>query len=385
MRIVYLSASTLPSTDANAVQVMKMCNGLVRRGHEVVLVARRPTCGGAVATEDVFGFYGVEQRWKIIWLHTRRVKLLRVVAQVVQLVRLRRLVRRADVLYGRHALGLLLSAVDGVDVLYECHEVPSARWRRILERYLLSRPSVRRIVFISRGLCAEYMARVNVSNVSVVVAHDGADAGVAIDDGSLVSSEVSLHWPGRRGCLQVGYVGSLYEGKGADEVLNMASRLPDMDFHIVGTGAARDVERIRCRSGGSNVFVHGFVPPSGLWAYYSKFDIVVVPPQRSVVLRDGRTDIARWMSPLKLFEAMGHGKPMLVSDLPVLREVVTDERTGILVEPANVAMWCKRLEELKDPERRQRIGAEAQAEVASRYSWEVRADAVLEGLGREGA
>ena len=48
-------------------------------------------------------------------------------------------------------------------------------------------------------------------------------------------------------------------------------------------------------------------------------------------------------SPIKAFEAMAAGRPLLISDTDASREIVEDGRTGLVVPPGNVEAWARRL------------------------------------------
>src|SRR5262245_25212854 len=64
MKIAYVAASPIPSGVASSVHVVKMCQGMARLGHEVVLLApQRPEVRGDVA--DIFAFYGVDACFEI--------------------------------------------------------------------------------------------------------------------------------------------------------------------------------------------------------------------------------------------------------------------------------------------------------------------------------
>jgi hypothetical protein len=85
------------------------------------------------------------------------------------------------------------------------------------------------------------------------------------------------------------------------------------------------------------------------------------------------------MSPLKLFEYMAAGKPILCSDLPVLREIVEDGRNGLLLPLADADAWVAALCRLRDaPEERRRLGAAARADLVARYTWRERARRIQE-------
>ncbi|MCK5562510.1 MAG: glycosyltransferase family 4 protein [Thermoplasmata archaeon] len=76
-------------------------------------------------------------------------------------------------------------------------------------------------------------------------------------------------------------------------------------------------------------------------------------------------------SPLKIFEYMAAGVPIVCSDLPSLREILTDNQTGILVESENIeALAAAITEVLKNPKLSQRLVVNARRAVEERYSWE---------------
>jgi glycosyltransferase involved in cell wall biosynthesis len=82
---------------------------------------------------------------------------------------------------------------------------------------------------------------------------------------------------------------------------------------------------------------------------------------------------------MKLFEYMACGRPILCSDLPVLREVLNPDN-ALLLPPGDVEAWVKALESLKsDPQLQTVLGAQTLSDVKS-YTWERRAQHILNGL-----
>src|SRR3989304_2238961 len=83
---------------------------------------------------------------------------------------------------------------------------------------------------------------------------------------------------------------------------------------------ARERRRDLARRLGLSARVHfrGFLPPPQVAAERLKADAFVIPLLDSTTAR-------RFTSPLKLFEAMASGRPIVASDLPSLREVLRNE------------------------------------------------------------
>ena len=73
------------------------------------------------------------------------------------------------------------------------------------------------------------------------------------------------------------------------------------------------------------------------------------------------------VSPLKPFEAMAMAKAVILSDLPALREIVSDGETGLICKPADPVDLAATLARLaRDPELRKRLGESAPVRSANR-------------------
>ncbi|MCR4621557.1 MAG: glycosyltransferase [Clostridiales bacterium] len=74
--------------------------------------------------------------------------------------------------------------------------------------------------------------------------------------------------------------------------------------------------------------------------------------------------------PIKLFEFMAAGLPIVASNFPLWKKIVEDNNCGICVDPCNsaeVKAACEKL--LNNPELAQNMGKTGRAIVENRYSW----------------
>jgi glycosyltransferase involved in cell wall biosynthesis len=105
--------------------------------------------------------------------------------------------------------------------------------------------------------------------------------------------------------------------------------------------------------------------------YQSAADVLIAP-------YSGALRWARYASPLKIFEYMAAGRPMVVSDLPVLHEVLQHEETAWLVPAADGAAIAGGVRALLErPDLAARIGRRARLE-APKYAWNQRAKAIVD-------
>ena len=163
-------------------------------------------------------------------------------------------------------------------------------------------------------------------------------------------------------------------------ILEMAARIPDANFLLVG-GEPDEVQRVQrtVKSLGlDHVVLAGFVPNAELPRYHAACDVFLMPYQQRVAASSGG-DISRYLSPMKLFEYMACGRPILCSDLPVLREVLNPSN-AVLLSPEDVDAWVSALQSLRDnPDRCLALSGQARREVES-YTWEARAQHIFVGI-----
>lgn len=365
MNITYLSSARLPSRAANGIQIMKMCESFARQGNHLTLLCVRT--GNAAAA---FEFYGVERsfnireltqpdfRGSIYWYAVKAAAVARRT--------------RPDLVYARCLPSAFFAARLGLSVILEIHtdiRDYGGKCERMF-RWLKDAPNLARIVVISHALGRRLRERYGVDPELVVVAPDAASP----------TAEPSVRPAGSCDALRIGYTGHLYRGRGLDLIVELAGRLPWAQFHVVG-GEPEDAADWRSRCAGlPNLVFHGFVDPARIDALRADFDVLIAPYQRVLATQGGGADTVRWMSPLKIFEYMAAGRPIVASRLPALEEVLEDGRNALLCEPDDVDDWVRALEGLRrDPSLRQRIAEQARRDFENNYTWERRAERVLAG------
>ncbi len=368
MRIIYLSDSVIPSRTANSVHVMKMCDAFAENGHNVTLVARKPS---GEDPDDVFSRYGIENGFGIVLLNKPDFPGGSLIYAVNSVLEARR--KSTDLVYSRYLPSAVLAAASGTPVIFEAH-VPVRTdnpFKRLIFNKFMNSRSMRKIVVISNALKEHFVNNYQVESNRVIVAHDAAELPFSDNKKKL----------GGKGKLKAGYVGQLYPGKGMELIAELAARCGDVDFHIVG-GTEDDISFWKnSLSGCHNVIFHGFVDHSETQTYINAFDVVLAPYQSRVSSHDGGRNIALWMSPLKIFEYMAAGKPIICSDIPVLREVLADGRNALLCDPVNIDKWAETLRKLNtDNALKKTLGENAKKDFIENYTWKIRAKNVLAGL-----
>ena len=370
LRILLPILAPYPSAYASSIQSANMAQALAELGHDVLLVAANadPTSGSHEDATDPAALYGFTPRFRTLVLSPRE----RRGQSYVHALRIARLARdhRPDLVLTRNLRGCLLPALRGVPTVLEAHTLgsltgPQERW---FLRRLLRTEGFRGIVAISSPLAEDIDAAFGVGRERLMVAHDAVRP-----DGSSASPKP------RNGPLHVVYTGSLFPGKGADILVDAAARCPWARFSIAGgprDRAALLKDRVQ-ESRVTNVAMLGELRPVDARALQSEADVLVAPFARRIESDSGH-DIARWTSPMKLFEYMATGRPIVVSDLPVLREVLRPDVDAVMVPPEDLDALVAALERLRDdPGLGERLGWSARKRVHDEFTWAIRARRIL--------
>jgi glycosyltransferase involved in cell wall biosynthesis len=175
----------------------------------------------------------------------------------------------------------------------------------------------------------------------------------------------------------VGYVGSLSLTSHAVDLLlegfrQLMNQHDNLVLLVVGGGEDFDtVRKLATAKGlGRSVRFVGRIPPTDTPAYYAMADVTVDPVNDDLV--------ARARSPLKIVESLAVGTPVVTGDVGDRRQMLADERAGVLVTPGDPKALAEGLAQVLDnPDRAEELsrGALAQRE---HFYWDRLVDPVIQ-------
>jgi glycosyltransferase involved in cell wall biosynthesis len=173
------------------------------------------------------------------------------------------------------------------------------------------------------------------------------------------------------------YVGSISVWKGLDLALEALARAQGVELHICGgargSGPWRQLEgRAGALGVAGRVRMHGTVTQPELRPLLATAAAGLLP-------LDGRYSIAaRHTSPLKLFEYLCAGLPVVATDLPSVREILGDGAGGLLFAPGDVEGLATCMQSIvTDQALMWRLGDEART-LGARHTWRQRGERVME-------
>jgi len=270
--------------------------------------------------------------------------------------------QRGQDILTRNLLTAWLSVVSGHRTVLELHSPIETLKGRIMFRLFMHHRRALGLVTITQALKDRYVSDFGTAMAPRIhVLPDAADPVVHDDPASADTMA---------GPPTVGYVGSFLPGKGAEQVLRIATLMPDVHFVLVG-GPNKAIAN---QTVPANVHLTGELPHAAAMQLMASFVVALLPNQARVIVSGGTVDIGRWTSPLKLFEYMAAGRPIVASRLPVLEEVLADGLNALLVDPSAPDDWAVQIRRLiDDPMLAQQLAMTAHRDFVQKYSWTARA------------
>lgn len=386
MKIALIGLTYLPAKRANTFQVMKMAQALVGAGHTVRLVVpAHPDQTARPDWDDLANHYGMEHEFQVDWFRVLPwMKRYDFGWRAYQWARS----WGADVIYTRLPQSAMIASITGIPVIFEVHDLPQGRLGPTFFRLFLWGKGAKRLVVISNALARDLETRFSIPKRSrfMIVAPDGVDLNRYRDLPLPQEARRMLadKWAGKFSLsvdrFTAGYTGHLYAGRGVELIFSMASRLPEMQFLLVG-GEPREVSRwkdVAISQGLPNIILTGFVSNTELPLFQAACDVLLMPYQKHVAASSGG-DISRYLSPMKCFEYMASGRAILSSNLPVLLEALSGE-IAMILPPDDLSAWISAVQALRqDPLRVAEMSEKARLHVR-KFTWDARVALVLEGV-----
>ncbi|NVJ70597.1 MAG: glycosyltransferase, partial [Alphaproteobacteria bacterium] len=176
---------------------------------------------------------------------------------------------------------------------------------------------------------------------------------------------------GLEGRTVLGFTGFLREWHRLDRIIDLIATFGAEDSpHLMVVGEGPAVETCRAQAATLDIKdrVHfcGFQPREAIADHLAAMDIALQPA------------VTAYASPLKIFEYMESGLATIAPDQPNIREILTDNKDGLLFDPASetdLAEKAKRL--IEDEPLRKRLGIEAKQTIRRRgFTWSRNAERV---------
>lgn len=381
-KIWYVTAHKIPTTWAHGVQIMKMCEAFASAGFDITLFAQ----SSKEIVQDPFLFYDIthpfpmvyigapaskKERWNTLRLHWF-LNFLLFGLRLKNMLRKRK--DRPDFLYAREYLLLPFLLALRIPIFFEAHSPPGKIGGFFLRRSMRAIAGIGALTKRVR----DDLTRYGVPKEKIILLPDGFSPD---DFSSIQKSQREL-----RDELQLPqdkkiilYVGQLFSWKGVFTLIEASQFLGEkIPFEIVIVGGYEPhCSRLRDFARQKNVHHVTVVPQqehARAIAFMKAADILALPNSAK------HPHSAFYSSPMKLFEYMASGKPIVASDVPSSREIL-DETDTVFFMPDDPQLLASAIVSLITDSARADAISRNGLEKVKEYAWNKRAEKAARFLG----
>jgi len=362
IRIAYCTNVRLPSERAHGHQVARVCDALAKLGHEVTIFA--PYRKNAI-TQDYWEFHKADRNVKLEYLGSFDPIDHPWIPKFLQLPILNLIFK-----------GALTQKITDFDLLYTrtpaiLPALLSAKKKIILELHTL--PNHNRAAFVTFCNRCTLIACLTTPMKNELEGWGVTAHVIAEPDATNLGHHSTAH--PKEG--QIGYAGQLQSmglSKGIPElieafhILHAAGRKVHVAIAAPETPNQELMKLVR----GPGVHYAGFLLHEQIPHFLAECSILVYPAPKS-----DHVFYVRDTSPLKLFEYMASGRPIVTADLPPIRDVL-DESTAFFCNPGDPADLARAISDVLDHPEEAKERAEAARKKVENYTWDKRMKRILD-------
>ena len=268
-------------------------------------------------------------------------------------------------------IAVLLKKRTGAKIIYDSHEdlpkqVLDKHWipsfarsiiSKLIFRYEMKKASqVDGVISVTEGICNRF--KTANSNVCLVANYP-------------ILSEISLDSNIHKDDKAICYIGGLFPTRGikelvqalehCDAVLNLAGAFSSVEFE----------EEVKKLPGWSKVKFYGYVEKNEITNILLKSNIGIVTLHPTQSYKESL--------PIKMFEYMSAGLPVIASNFEMWKPLVLDNKCGVMVDPLNVTELAKQIDSLlKNKEKAIDMGKAGYSAAHRLYSWETQETRLIE-------
>ena len=356
--ISYISDFKIPSKKAQAIHILKMVDKFCKYSNDVYLVANY--YDKEISKKKLSKNYLLKniQKLKIFGVF-EKIKsdnfINRILFGFFGFLKIR---QRKGLIITRSYFVSFFLILNKKKHFLEIHQEPSGLSKIFFKNFkLIKSRYIIKIIVISQA----FKKILSNQNISSVVLPDGSDP----EDFKKKKLKNKIK--------NIYYFGSFYRGRGIELIIDISKKMKNKIFYLYGNKNNFKIDSTK------NMKIFNFINYSKLTKEIKKADLLLMPYSlKSVSVGSYKNDdTSKVASPLKMFEYLSTGIPILSSNLPVLREVLIDKHNCLIVKNNNLNEWIKNINIIdKNFMLRKKIKKNA-IKTAKKYSWDSRVEKYL--------
>ena len=367
MKICYLSNSSIPSSVASSIQIVKMCEAFSKLNNDVTLI----TINNSISKIDFINYYNVKNKFSLKRIKQFKTFPVGINYYLFSIFSIFESFKYNPNIYiTRNFFTCFLLVILRKKIIMELHhdlEIESRIVKFLVTKFkYLNSKYVKKIVAITYGVKDEYVKKKFIKENKIIVLPSGS------------SIKKNFEFSFNKKFLKIGYFGSLFHSRGLNLIKDLAKIDKNNHYYLYG-----DFKKInlRYKYKYKNIHLNNYIPYRDIPNELKKMDILLMPYVSSITVAGDVGDISKFTSPLKLFDYLSVGKIIMCSDFSVLKEAINEKKNAIFIKNyKNPNSWKNEIQKLKNQPSKQFIISKNNYKLSKKYSLVSRAKKFLEGV-----
>ena len=366
MKICYLANTAIPSTNASAIQIVKMCEAFSELKNNVKLITTNASSG------NIFNFYKIKTKFNFKRIQNFKKFPLGFKFYLFSFFSIiEGLKFKPDIYITRNFFTCFLLIILNKKVILELHhglETESRIVRLIVKNFnFLNSKHLLKLIAITNYVKKDYETKYLVKSDKIIVLPSGS------------SIKENYKFSPIKKKLNIGYLGSLYKSRGLGLIIKLAKIDPQNSYYVYGNKKQLKLsinKRIE-----KNLYLNDYIAYKKIPEILLKMDLLLMPYTSSITVAGDVGDITKYTSPLKLFDYLSAGRPIICSNFEVLKEIIDDNKNAIFVKNyQNVFAWKKEIIKLSNQFEKMKIISKNNYNLSKKYSLRKRAKKILKEI-----
>lgn len=308
----------MPTEKAHGYQIAKMCEAFSDNGVEVELIV--PTRQNHIK-ENIFDYYKIKNNFSIKYLKfidflawswlPQRIGFIFISLEFLMIAFFQK-IDKDRIIYTRTPEIAWLFSMRGYKTFFECHQLPEKK--SIILNWLLK--NTNGIITITNGLKQDLVKDYNYPIAKILTAPDGVDLDTFDIKITREQARTQLALPLDKKIAL--YTGHLFSWKGVDTLAQASKTISDDILIYTVGGDENEIKNFNKRNPDHKIINIPAVSREEVAIWLKASDLLILPNSAKEKISE------KYTSPLKLFEYMASGTPILASDLPSIREVLNE-------------------------------------------------------------
>ena len=376
MKLLYLHDQYYNEEKANIIQVISMCKAFSELGINVTLALLNSGIDETELSNRIRLGFDVNHALGVVLIPTyfKRTRVGRYLGTVSVGKILNQ--EKPDICYLRSPVFLKRCMDSGISTFFESHTAKlhnriqylDKKWRNLIVESSKKFNFIK-LIAISEAL-RNYWISHGMEKRKIIALHDGFNPSFYSKPLTISEARKKLNIQSEK--KVVVYAGSLYPDREIETVLALAEKFDNALFWVIGGPEEykNSYKELAAKGGITNIEFLGKMEHRNIPDYLYAADILLAIWSKNVPTMN-------YCSPMKVFEYMAAGRIIVAHAFPTIREVLSDSKTALLVDPYSNDDLFHKMEKALNLKYPSLMASQARDEAFHNYSWHARAKKIL--------